>query len=64
MTIYGIWCKDLKDYKGDWLRELPSNVDDGGIALLTFTSKREACARAGKHYGYDSYTQAKERRLG
>lgn len=34
--FYGIWCYDAKD----WLRELPSTVDDGGIAIIGYTSKR------------------------
>ena len=66
MKLYGIWCKDLKlnkksgRYRGDWLRELPSNVDDGGIAMLVFASLREAQSRAAKHYGFDSYTEVKK----
>lgn len=64
-TVYGVWCKDLKldkkrgTYRGDWLRELRSNVDDGGIAVLAFTSIREAQARAAKHYGFDTYSEVK-----
>ena len=49
MKVYGVWCKDKNGNKGDWLRELPSNVDDGGIA-----------ARAAKHYGFDSYSEVKK----
>jgi hypothetical protein len=60
VKLYGIWCKDINNNKGDWFRELQSSVDDGGIAILTFTSKREACYRAAKNYGYDTYTQAKK----
>lgn len=54
--MWGIWCKDIND----WLREMPSGVDDGGAAILAFTSKREACRRAGKHYHFGSYTEAKK----
>ena len=53
--MWGIWCKDTED----WLRELPSKVDDGGLAVLAFTSKRDACRRAAKNYGFDTYTRAK-----
>ena len=60
MKLYGIWCKDLKDCRGDWLRELPSSVDDGGIAMLVFTSKRAAEERAAKNYGFDTYAQARK----
>lgn len=60
MKLYGIWCKDLKDNKGDWFRELPSRVNDGDIAILAFTSKREARYRAADNYGYDTYAEAKK----
>lgn len=60
MKLYGVWCKDEDGGRGDWLRELASNVDDGGIALLAFTSIRAAQARAAKHYGYDSYSGVKK----
>lgn len=56
--IYGIWCKDENGNKGDWLRELPSNVDDGGIAILAFLTKRAATTRAAKHYGFTTYAEA------
>lgn len=54
MRIWAIWDLDEKD----WVRELPSKVDDGGEAILAFTSKREAYRRAAKHFGFDSYTEA------
>jgi hypothetical protein len=57
MTLFGIWCKDTND----WLRELPSKVDDGGEALLVFTSKRAAQRRAAKHYGFAAYAEAKRK---
>lgn len=53
--MWGIWEFEIND----WFRELPSKVDDGGIALLAFTSKAEACDRAAKNWGYDSYSQMK-----
>lgn len=59
MKLYGIWCKDLKDCKGDWMRELPSKVNDGEIAILAFTAKRTAQERAAEAYGYDTYSQAR-----
>lgn len=53
--MWGIWdCNDA-----DWVRELPSKVDDGGEAVLAFTSEAEAKRRAAKHYGYRSYAAAK-----
>lgn len=54
--LYGIWCFD----ENSWLRELPSTVDDGGIALLVLPTKKSACERAAKHYGYESYREAKK----
>lgn len=60
MNIYGIWCKDLNESKGDWYRELPSQVDDGGIAILAFTSLREARERAAQEYGFDTYVEARK----
>ena len=51
--MWGIWCLDTND----WLRELPSKVDDGGEAILVFSSKRAAQRRAAKHYGYDTYSE-------
>lgn len=55
MKLYGIWCKDEKD----WLRELPSKVDDGGEAILAFQFLSEAKARAAQHYACDTYAEAK-----
>jgi hypothetical protein len=60
MKLYGVWCKDLKKNKGDWMRELSSKVDDGEIAILAYTSKREAQSRAAKAYGYDTYSQVRK----
>lgn len=60
MKLYGIWCKDEKKNRGDWLREFPSNVQDGGIAILAFTSKRQAQRRAADNYGFDTYSEAKK----
>jgi hypothetical protein len=60
MKLYGIWCYDLRDGKGDWYRELRSNVDDGGIALLVFASIHKAKSRAAQEYGFDTYAEAKK----
>jgi hypothetical protein len=60
MKLYGIWCKDLKDCRGDWYRELPSKVDDGGVAILAFTSMRQAQKRAAQEYGFDAYSEARK----
>ena len=54
--MYAIWCHDTED----WLRELPSKVDDGGEAVLAFGSRTGAEARAAKHYGFDSYAEVKD----
>lgn len=53
--MYAIWCFDV----GDYLMELPSKVDDGGVAFLCFEYKWQAERRAAKHYGYGDYKQAK-----
>jgi hypothetical protein len=52
---YVIWCKDTRNC----LRELPSKVDDGGEAILMFTNKKKAQKRAAKHYGFDTFGEAK-----
>lgn len=57
LKLYGIWCKDANDNKGDWLREPSSIMNDGGAAILAFGSKREAERRAAEHYGYKSYSK-------
>lgn len=49
--LYGIWDNNEKD----WVRELPSTIDDGGIAILCFQTHSQACRRAIKHYGFNSY---------
>jgi hypothetical protein len=53
--MWGIWCLDTND----WAREMPSNVNDGGVAVLAFFSKQAACKRAAERYFYDTYTEAK-----
>ncbi len=58
MKLYGVWCKDIGT-QGDWLRELPSKVQDGGTAILAFASEREAKRRAAVHYGFGAYSEAK-----
>jgi hypothetical protein len=55
--MFGIW--DLE--KNDWVRELPSKVDDGGEAILAFESERRARQRAAKHFGFDGYAEAKRK---
>ena len=41
--MWGIWDFDLKD----WVRELPSKVDDGGIAILAFENASDIARRVG-----------------
>lgn len=53
--LYGVWQYDAND----WLRELPSQMQDGGEAILAFTSVRQAQRRAADNYACDNYTQAK-----
>ena len=49
----------IYDVESDgWVKELPSKVDDGGIAILCFADRKDAEQRAAKHYGYDSYNEA------
>jgi hypothetical protein len=55
--MWGVWRYDQGD-KGDWLRELPTEVDDGGTAILAFRYLKDAKQRAAKHYGYASYREA------
>lgn len=53
--MWGIW-----DYAArDWYRELPSPVDDGGTAILAFTSEGLAAVRATKAWGFDDWSEAK-----
>ncbi len=58
-SMFGIWCHDENDGNGDWMRELPSKVDDGGTAILAFDDRSEACIRAAKHYACETYADAK-----
>ncbi len=53
--MWGIWDFDLCD----WVREMPSKVDDGGEALLAYGRKVDACRRAAKHFAFPSYSDAK-----
>lgn len=55
-TFYGIWCKDAKRDKGDWLREQDA---DGGSGLIAFPSRAAAQRRAARMYGYATYGAAK-----
>jgi hypothetical protein len=54
--MWGVWLKDKKD----WLRER-ADVCCSSNAILAFTSKRAACSRAAKEYGFASYTEAKRK---
>lgn len=49
--MFGIWCKDTND----WLRER------GDTGIIVFESKRKACARAARTYGFPSYSAAKHK---
>ncbi len=53
--IYGIWDVHIRD----WVREMPSKVDDGGFAILAFASPDMAMRRAAKHFGFRIYSEAK-----
>lgn len=57
IAMWGIWDFETND----WIREMPSKVDDGGTAVLAFMNKREACRRATKHFACDTYRQAQRR---
>lgn len=61
--LYAIWSENDEPTGSDnpegFVRELPSKVNDGGIALLVFTSRREAERRAADYFGYDSYAAAR-----
>ena len=49
--VYAIWRCDKKDY----MREA------GNGAALFFTTKRAACRRAAREYGFATYTEAKRK---
>ena len=53
--MWGIWCKERKNNKGDWFR------CGECAAILAFESKADACKRAAQEYGFDTYTEAKAR---
>lgn len=53
-SLWVIYDYDAKDY----VRELPSKVDDGGTAILAFASRYEARKRAAKYFGFMTYKQA------
>lgn len=50
--MYGVWCKDGK---GEWLTCPECR------AILAFLSKADACKRAAKEYGFDTYSEAKQK---
>jgi hypothetical protein len=54
MTLYGICDLDTNDF----VRELPSKVDDGGEAILVFTSKAAAERRGRQHFGCENESKA------
>lgn len=56
-TYYGIWCFDENDNKGDWLR----NFGDEERPILAFETKKLACQRAARNYGFLTYTEAKRK---
>lgn len=58
--MYAIW--DVEEQ--DWIRELPSKVDDGQIAVLVFRFKHHAQRRAAKHYGYPATSWPRVNRYG
>lgn len=41
----------------DWMRELPSTLDDGGKAILSFQTRESAMKRTAKHFGYETYAE-------
>lgn len=59
MKLYGIWCKDVNDNKGDWLREYRPGLLEIPGALIAFESKKAAMRRAADHYGYESYSKVR-----
>lgn len=54
--LFGIWDFEAND----WVRELPSQVDDGGVAILAYASEARAKQRACKHWAAGSYAELVE----
>lgn len=54
MRLYGIW----QELENDWLRELPSQLYDGGEALLVYDNLEKAQQRAASNFGFDDYHEA------
>lgn len=52
-NMFGIWDWD----DNDWIRELPSKVNDGDKAILAFETEIDARNRALRHFGYDEYQE-------
>lgn len=53
MKLYAIYSFDREE---GFIKELPSKANDGGEALLVFTSRRKAQDRAAQYFGYDRYS--------
>lgn len=52
--FYGVWCKDARGGRGDWLR-FPDE------SIVAYESKRAAWSRAAGEYGFPTYTEAKRK---
>jgi hypothetical protein len=61
MRLYAIWHENPAGSGAPegFVRELRSDVTDGGVALLIFTARKDAEHRAAEYFGYDSYTAAR-----
>jgi len=58
--MWAIWDFGCNDY----VRELPSKVNEGGIAILAFEDKEEAQDRARRHWGCENITYRAFRQTG
>jgi hypothetical protein len=62
MKLYGIWCKDANEGKGDWLREGDTHGSYYSLRpILAYTSIKAARQRAAHVYGYDAYAEVKKK---
>lgn len=52
---YGVWCFELNDKRGGWLRPVGTHDD----SVLAWSSIRAAWSAAAHEYGYRNYTQAR-----
>jgi len=55
--LFGIWCYDLNNHKGDWMRDDADITADAGISA--FPTARMAQRRARRSYGFQTYSDAK-----